>query len=314
MSTARRAPIPFPPPEDLAGSRVGRFVIRSKLGAGGMGEVYYAEDTKLQRPVALKRVSRKLRSDPEARRHILREAQRASALSSEHIASVYDVVEDLDEIFLVMEYVEGTTLRRRLQSAGHLTLDSFLHVAVQCAEALKEAQQKGIVHRDLKPENIMLTGADHVKILDFGLARRLAVGDETAMTASVESQSLGCAGTPGYMAPEALLEQEVDARADIFSLGIVFYEMLTGQHPFETKRLIGTTDHILHYEPPPMGELVGGVPEELERIVGRMLAKEPQARYASAADLLVDLRVVVSSAKAGHLLRYIFMYSIFGTK
>ncbi|MBZ5706675.1 MAG: protein kinase [Acidobacteriia bacterium] len=292
MSTARRAPIPFPPPEDLAGSRVGRFVIRSKLGAGGMGEVYYAEDTKLQRPVALKRVSRKLRSDPEARRHILREAQRASALSSEHIASVYDVVEDLDEIFLVMEYVEGTTLRRRLQSAGHLTLDSFLHVAVQCAEALKEAQQKGIVHRDLKPENIMLTGADHVKILDFGLARRLAVGDETAMTASVESQSLGCAGTPGYMAPEALLEQEVDARADIFSLGIVFYEMLTGQHPFETKRLIGTTDHILHYEPPPMGELVGGVPEELERIVGRMLAKEPQARYASAADLLVDLRVL----------------------
>ena len=292
MSTARRAPILFPPPEDLAGSRVGRLVIRSKLGAGGMGEVYYAEDTKLQRPVALKRVNQKLRSDPEARRRILREAQRASALSSEHIASVYDVVEDRDELFLVMEYVEGVTLRRRLQSAGHLTLDSFLHIAVQSAEALVEAQQKGIVHRDLKPDNIMLTGADHVKILDFGLARRLPVSDPVAMTASAESQSLGCVGTPGYMAPEVLLEQEMDGRADIFSLGIVFYEMLTGQHPFETKRLIGTTDHILHHQPPPMGKLVDGVPEGLERIVSRMLAKDPRGRYASAADLLVDLRVL----------------------
>jgi eukaryotic-like serine/threonine-protein kinase len=292
MSTARRVPIPSPPPEDLAGSRVGRFVIRSKLGAGGMGDVYYAEDTKLQRPVALKRVNQKLRSDPEARRRILREAQRASALSSEHIASVYDVVEDSDELFLVMEYVEGVTLRRRLQGAGRLTLDAFFHVAVQCAEALAEAQQKGIVHRDLKPDNIMLTGADHVKILDFGLAQRLPIADPMALTASAESQSLGCAGTPGYMAPEVLLEQEVDGRADIFSLGVVFYEMLTGRHPFETKKLIGTADHILHHQPPPVGELVSGVPEELERVVGRMLAKDPQARYASAADLLVDLRVL----------------------
>jgi serine/threonine protein kinase/tetratricopeptide (TPR) repeat protein len=290
MSSARRAPIPFSPSEDLAGSRIGRFVIRSKLGAGGMGEVYYAEDTKLQRPVALKRVSRKLRSNPEARRHILREAQRASALSSEHIASVYDVVEERDELFLVMEYVEGTTLRKRLQSSGRLSLEEFFPVALQCAEALAEAQQKGIVHRDLKPDNIMLTGAGHVKVLDFGLARRLPVSDPMAMTASAESQSASWVGTPGYMAPEVLLEQEVDGRADIFSLGVVFYEMLTGQHPFEAKKLISIADHILHHQPRPMGELVGGVPEEWERIVGKMLAKDAALRYQSAQDLLVDLR------------------------
>ena len=302
MSSARAVPIPFPLPEDLTGCRVDRFRIRSKLGAGGMGEVYYAEDTKLQRPVALKRVSRKLRTDPEARRHILREAQRASALSSEHIASVYDVVEDRDELFLVMEYVEGITLRKRLQGAGPMAWDSFIHVALQCAEALAEAQQKGIVHRDLKPDNIMLTGADHVKILDFGLAQRLRFTTPTAVTVSQESQRLGCVGTPGYMAPEVLLEQEVDGRADIFSLGIVFYEMLTAKHPFQTEKLIGTADHILHHRPRPIGELVRGVPEELERIVERMLAKDPQGRYSSAADLLVDLRVLRESG--GHRWRW----------
>ncbi|HVO81961.1 MAG TPA: protein kinase [Terriglobales bacterium] len=269
-------------------------MIRRKLGDGpsGMGEVYYAEDTKLQRPVALKRVNRKLRNDPAARRHILREAQRASALSSEHIASVHDVVEDGEELFLVMEYVEGTTLRRRLESTPRFSLDAFLHVALQCAEALAEAQKKGIVHCDLKPENIMLTGEDHVKILDFGLARRLPVSDPLAMTASAESRMVGCAGTPGYMAPEVWLEQKVDGRTDVFSLGVVFYEMLAGQHPFETKKLIGTADHILHDQPRPMRELARGVPEELERIVGKMLAKDPALRYQSAQDLVADLRGV----------------------
>ena len=270
-----------------------------------MGEVYYAEDSKLHRPVALKRVSRKLRCDPDARQHILREAQRASALSSEHIASVYDVVEGHGELFLVMEYVEGVTLRHRLQSTGRLSLDVFLNVAVQCAEALAEAQRRGIVHRDLKPENIMLNGADHVKILDFGLARRLPIVDDSAITASVESQSLHCVGTPGYMAPEVLLEREVDGRTDVFSLGVVFYEMLTGQSPFETKKLISTADSILHGQPRPMGKLVGGVPVELDRIVGRMLAKDPSLRYQSAGDLLVDLRNLQSSAEPRRWLNFL---------
>ncbi|MGA7380106.1 MAG: serine/threonine-protein kinase [Terriglobales bacterium] len=151
---------------------MGRFVIRSKLGAGGMGEVYYAEDPQLKRPVALKRVSNKLGNDPEARQHILlREAQRACALKSEHIASVYDVVEDLGELFLVMEYVEGETLRQRMRRP--MTLEQFFEIATQCAEALIAAHEHGIVHCDIKPENIMLTPAGQVKILDFGVAKHL---------------------------------------------------------------------------------------------------------------------------------------------
>ncbi|MBZ5723205.1 MAG: protein kinase [Acidobacteriia bacterium] len=292
MSTARRAPIESARPDDLTGSRVGRFLVRSKLGAGGMGEVYYAEDTKLERPVALKRVAQKLRRDHEARQHILREARRASALSSEHIAGVYDVVEERGEIFLVMEYVNGTSLRHRLEGTARLDLESFLTLALQCTEGLAAAHQKGIVHRDIKPENIMLTPAGQVKILDFGLARRLPVADDTAITASVESTSLGCAGSPGYMAPEVLLEQNLDARADIFSLGVVFYEMLTGRHPFFTTKPLVTADRTLHSSPSPVGDFVHGTPAELERIISKMLAKDPQARYANASDLLLDLRVL----------------------
>jgi len=298
MGSARRAPLPFPLPDDLSGTKIGRFVVGHKLGAGGMGEVYYAEDTKLHRPVALKRLFPELRPSSKTRQRILHEAQRASALSSEYIASVYDVLEDDDEILLVMEYVDGSTLRRRLETIGRLPLNSFLPVAVQCAEALAEAQQKGVLHRDIKPENIMLTAADHVKILDFGLARQFPVASPTAMTVSTESRSLGCVGTLGYMAPEVLLEQELDARTDLFSLGIVFYEMLTGRHPFDTHKPVATADHILHAQPPPMKTLVAEVPEELERIVLKMLAKSPEDRYATAADLLVDLRAV--QHEAGH--------------
>jgi len=267
-------------------------VVGHKLGAGGMGEVYYAEDTKLHRPVALKRLFPEFRPSSKTRQRILQEAQRASALSSEYIASVYDVLEEDDEILLVMEYVDGSTLRRRLENIGRLPLHSFLPVAVQCAEALAEAQQKGILHRDIKPENIMLTSAGHIKVLDFGLARQFPVASPTAMTVSTESQSLGCVGTLGYMAPEVLLEQELDARTDLFSLGIVFYEMLTGRHPFDTHKPVVTADHILHAQPPPMKTLVAEVPAELERIVFKMLAKSPEERYATAADLLVDLRAL----------------------
>ncbi len=275
---------------DLSGSTIGRFKIHELLGAGGMGEVYRAEDTMLRRRVALKRVAPKLRDDPRQRERILKEAQRASALTSEHIAGIYDVLERQGELFLVMEYVEGTTLRRRL-ARGALPVEEFLPVAVQCAEALSAAHQKGIVHRDIKPENIMLTPSAGVKILDFGLARRLPLINEDLPTASLESQD-AWAGTPAYMSPEALLDQEVDARSDLFSLGVVFYEMLAGVSPFRAEKPILTAEGILHRPPRPLHELAPAATPELERVVGKLLAKDRAQRYATAADLAVDLRAL----------------------
>jgi tetratricopeptide (TPR) repeat protein/predicted Ser/Thr protein kinase len=275
---------------DLSGSTIGRFEIHELLGAGGMGEVYRANDTMLRRPVALKRVAPKLRDDPRQRERILKEAQRASALNSEHIAGVYDVLERQGELFLVMEYVEGTTLRRRL-SRGALSLQEFPPIAVQCAEALSVAHQKGIIHRDIKPENIMLTSSAGVKILDFGLARRLPLVDESAATASLQSQD-DWAGTPAYMSPEALLQQKVDGRSDLFSLGIVFYEMLAGASPFRAEKPILTSEGILHRPARPLHEVAPAVSPELERIISKLLAKDPAQRYATAADLIVDLRAL----------------------
>ena len=278
-------------PQDLIGRQVGRFAIHAMLGSGGMGEVYYADDTKLQRPVALKRMTRELAGHPEGRRRIVKEAQRASILVSEHIAGIYDILEEDHEVFLVMEYVEGITLRRRLQCNGRLGVGTAVKVAVECAEALKIAHQNGVVHRDIKPENIMITPAGEAKILDFGLARRLAAVNHTSETAS-STQTNVCSGTVGYMAPEVLLEHDLDARSDIFSLGVVLYEMLTGQHPFEAKKAIATADHILHDAPRRVGEIVHDVSEELDRIASRMLAKEPGDRYSNAAELLTDLNAV----------------------
>jgi len=273
---------------------VGRFVIRARLGSGGMGEVYRADDTKLKRSVALKRMSPKLRTDEHYRQRFLKEAERASSLSDQRIASIYDVLEENGETFLVMEYVEGSTLRSRLTQP--LSLEEFLPLAIQCAEALVAAHEKGIIHRDIKPENIMLTPKGQVKILDFGVAKRLVRPADPDATASTVSQPGTLSGTPAYMAPEVLLEKESDARADIFSLGIVCYEMLTAQHPFRADSFLATSDRILRETPIPLSKLNSRVPERLERIVSTMLAKKPDDRYASAADLVADLRAVGGEA------------------
>ena len=285
MSTARTAPLAFPLPEDLLGRTVGRFVIRSRLGAGGMGEVYYAEDPQLKRPVALKRVSRNLGSTPESREQILHEAQRASALQSDHIASVYDVVEDLGEVFLVMEYVEGRTLRERLREP--VTLEQFFEIATQCAEALVAAHQHGIVHCDIKPENIMLTADGRVKILDFGVAKHLPRSDQSS---TLDSRKVG--GTPCYMAPEVLLEDLPDPRSDIFSLGVVLYEMLTRKNPFLTESFIATSERVLHTTPSAIRLFNSHVPEELEAVVMKAMAKPSAQRFADAGELLRSLQAL----------------------
>jgi len=285
------------PVADLTGTTVGRFTVRVRLGAGGMGEVYRADDTKLKRSVALKRMAPHLRADARYRQRFLKEAERASRLTDQHIAGLYDVLEEGGEIFLVMEYVEGETLRQRLQRP--LPTEQFLEIAGQCAEALVAAHQKDIVHRDLKPENIMLTPTGRVKVLDFGVAKRLPRPDETADTAgldSVRSTAGGLSGTPAYMAPETLLEKEADGRADIFSLGVVFYEALTGRHPFLAASFVATSDRILREPPAPLTTYNPRAPVELERIVAKMLAKRPDERYQTAADLLVDLRALERGA------------------
>jgi serine/threonine-protein kinase len=248
-----------------------------------MGEVYRAYDMRLKRAVALKRMSPHLRADQLYRERFLREAERASGLTGEHVAAVYDVLEENGEIFLVMEYVEGETLRERLNRP--LALAEFLHVAMQCADALVAAHAHGIVHCDLKPENIMLTATQQVKILDFGVAKRLPRTDRSS---TVEEPAV-LAGTPAYMSPEVLLGNHPDGRADVFSLGVVFYEALTGHHPFHARSFAATSQRILQEAPPPVHDFSPHVPPALESIVTRMLAKAPEQRIASASQLSAEL-------------------------
>ena len=253
-----------------------------------MGEVYRADDLRLKRAVALKRMSPHLRSDQLYRERFFREAERASGLTGEHVAAIYDVLEDNGEIFLVMEYVEGETLRERLRRP--LPLEEFLHIARQCADALVVAHARGIVHCDLKPENIMLTATQQVKVLDFGVAKRLPRTDDSS---TLEEPGV-VGGTPAYMSPEVLLDNLSDGRADIFSLGVVFYEALTGQQPFRARTFVATSQRILHDTPPPVSTLNPEVPPTVESIVSRMLAKDPEQRIASAAQLSAELRTLTS--------------------
>jgi tetratricopeptide (TPR) repeat protein/TolB-like protein len=254
-----------------------------------MGEVYRAQDLRLMRAVAIKRLAPQLSADPAYHTRFLKEGQRASALNNPHIAGIYDVLEENSELYLVMEYIEGATLRQRL--ARPLGIPEFLDIGIQCADALQAAHEKGIVHGDVKPENIMLTsGGGQVKMLDFGVARRLVGPDSGPETVSLVTMVDTISGTPAYMAPEAMLAKPVDGRADIFSLGVVFYEMLGGQNPFRTDTFLGTSARVLHETPPPIGIANPSVPPELERLVTRMIAKNPVDRYPSAAELSAELR------------------------
>jgi eukaryotic-like serine/threonine-protein kinase len=196
-------------PQPLSGVIAGRFIVGERLGGGGMGEVYRAQDIRLKRTVAVKRLSPRLRTDPRYRSRFHYESERVSRLSDAHIAAIYDVLEEQSEIFLVMEYIEGENLRQRLSRP--MTLEEFFEIATQCAEALIAAHERGIVHCDIKPENIMVTTKAQVKILDFGVAKHLPLSDQSS-TADPSAM----AGTPAYMSPEVLMEKVPDGRADIF--------------------------------------------------------------------------------------------------
>lgn len=278
------APVPRPEAlETLEGVVVGRFAVRERLGEGGMGEVYRAEDTKLRRSVALKRMAPHLRSDPQYRNLFLKEAERVSRFTDPHIAALYDILEHGEDVFLVMELVEGHNLRQRLREP--MSLEEFLAVATECVQGLAAAHSRGIVHCDIKPENIMITRAGSVKILDFGVARRVS---QSAMSTAATT---GVSGTAGYMAPEVVLEQVAGPAADMFSLGVVFYEALAGFHPFLRGTFFETCESVLHDDPVPLDQ-IGDASPEFAAIVARMIAKDAAQRYQDAAEVIEHLKLV----------------------
>ncbi|HEX8920258.1 MAG TPA: protein kinase, partial [Pyrinomonadaceae bacterium] len=274
------------------GTRFGRYEIRSQLGEGGMGEVYLAEDTRLNRFVALKFLPLEVASDQKRMQRFNQEAQAVSALNHPNIITIHEIEQDVPVPYITTEYIEGVTLRDRM--ASHLmTIEEALDVAIQTASALSAAHAKEIVHRDIKPENIMLREDGYVKILDFGLAKLMekqATGPEAVTQVHTDVGSV--IGTARYMSPEQARGIEVDARTDIFSLGIVLYEMVAGKSPFG-----GGTNHevvaaILKEEPPPLSELVPDAPLKLQEVVSRALCKNRDERYQTARELLNDLRAL----------------------
>lgn len=274
------------------GDVFGQYRISGFLGEGGMGKVFLAEDIQLSRPVALKFLSPRLGSDTHHARRLLREARAAAALDHPYICKVYETGEIDGKPFIAMEYVEGETIRERA-ARSPIPVAQAIAIATEVAEALEVAHQKGIVHRDLKPDNILLTPQGHVKVMDFGLAKRMP----PAQAGPHEGQSLAdtqvsgeyLAGSPAYMSPEQLSLGAVDARSDLYSLGVVLYEMIAGAHPFRRESPQKTVAAILN-DPPSFESLE--IPEALENTLDRLLAKEAEERYLTVRALLADLRRV----------------------
>jgi serine/threonine protein kinase len=290
-----------------SGTKLGPYEILAPLGAGGMGEVYRAKDTRLDRTVAIKVLPSHLSSDPELKQRMEREAKAISALQHPHICTLYDIGTQDGTNFLVMEYLEGQTLADRL-TKGSLPIDQVLKIGIEIAQALEKAHQRGIIHRDLKPANIMLT-KEGAKLMDFGLAKpELPIASRTveAFTPSTPTMNLASltvasspltqkgsiVGTFQYMAPELLQGAEADARSDLFSFGCVLYEMITGRRAFEGKSQLSVFTAILEKDPEPITASHPLVPPMLDRAVRACLAKDPADRIQSAHDVAMDLRWV----------------------
>jgi len=281
------------------GSRVGRYVVREQLGAGGMGEVYAAHDPSLNRLVALKVVRADAQLDKLVER-FREEAWAASALNHPNILTIYELGETEDARFIASELIEGQTLRRILKTrAGRLPFADLLNIAQQIASALSTAHAAGIVHRDVKPENVMVRDDGYVKVLDFGLAKRTltAQGGADVPTALMTAPGV-LLGTVLYMAPEQVRGLPVDARADVWAFGCVLYEMVTGQSPFIGKTTADILAAVLEREPIPAVSLRTDVPPGLAAIITRALAKDPAQRIQSMADVAEALRVVARSLDA----------------
>lgn len=290
-----------------AGTQLGRYEIRSRLGAGGMGEVYLAQDTKLDRKVALKILPPDLAANQDRMRRFVQEAKSAAALNHPNIAHIYEIGEDGGTNFISMEYVDGATLREKIHRE-RTPLGKLLKYLTQVAEGLTKAHQAGIVHRDLKPDNIMVTRDGYAKILDFGLAKLVepqkSAGDqamsEVATALMPQHSTPGMVmGTIGYMSPEQAQGkvQEIDQRSDIFSFGCILYEAATGRKAFEGKDVLDSLHKIVHAATPQIKEINANAPDELQRIVRRCLAKDPERRYQSIKDVAIELEELQQELK-----------------
>lgn len=273
------------------GTKLGRYEIRAKLGQGGMGEVYLAEDTQLHRRVALKILPVDVSAHPDRMRRFKQEAKAAAALSHPHIAHVYEIGEIEGVSFIAMEFVEGEALAKKI-SEHPLPVSELLDLAIQITEALNEAHSKGLTHRDIKPSNIVINTRGQAKLLDFGLARSQRQSDaESSPEATTQVQTADgiVMGTVMYMSPEQALGQQVDHRSDIFSMGALLYEMATARLAFSGASTTAVIDRIVHAHPDAVSRFNYAVPAELERIIRKCLEKDKNRRYQSARELLVDL-------------------------
>jgi len=288
-----------------AGTKLGPYEVLSAIGAGGMGEVYKARDTRLNRIVAIKVLPTHLADRSELRERFEREAKTIASLNHPHICTLHDTGHQGEMDFLVMEFIEGETLAQRLQK-GRLPLEQVLQYAIEIADALDKAHRKGITHRDLKPGNIMLTKSG-TKLLDFGLAKlKQEVAPATPVSQLPTEKDAMTAegtilGTLQYMAPEQVEAKEVDARTDIFAFGAVVYEMATGKKAFEGKTSASVMAKIMEAEPPSMASLQPMTPLSLDRVVKRCLAKDPDKRWQTASDLCEELRWIAEGGSQATL-------------
>jgi serine/threonine protein kinase len=290
----------------MLGQTILQYQILQKLGAGGMGDIYKAQDTRLNRVVAIKALSADNLSDPDRRRRFIQEAQAASSLNHPNIITIHDIVSHDGQELMVMEFIVGQPLSELITPAG-LPIADVLRYSVQIADALQAAHAAGIIHRDLKPANIMVTPLGLVKILDFGLAK---LTENNALTSLTEdTRTIGASpmtvdgailGTVNYMAPEQAQGKNVDARSDIFSFGVVLYEMVTGRKAFVGDSMISTLSAVLRDEVEPMGE-IAGLPPELEQIVHRALRKDPAERFQSMGEVHTQLTALKQRLDSGVL-------------
>src|ERR1700689_62473 len=286
----------------MIGQTVSHYRILGKLGGGGMGVVYEAEDLKLGRHVALKFIPDNLTGDPKALERFEREARAASQLNHPNICTIHSIEENNGHPFIVMEKLEGQSLKRRFTGQAR-DLEPILDISIQVAEALAASHAKGIVHRDIKPANIFLTPSGQVKVLDFGLAKlvhHLGTDDDAAADNSLTAVGV-IPGTAVYMSPEQARGETIDGRSDLFSFGVVMYEMSTGKKPFTGNNSLVTLDAVLHSKPTPPRELNPKIPIELEGIIGKAMEKDRNHRYQSAAEMRSDLATLKRETESGQV-------------